>query len=100
MEHLKKALTNCKYPKWTLDKVKRRITRSSSVVNNGAKNQGIAGVQPTTNEVKTKGHIVIPYTQGLCESIKRSVEGMVYRPTSKVIAPSETYWSLPRTKTP
>ena len=23
------------------------------------------------NEVKTKGHIVIPYTQGLCESIRR-----------------------------
>ena len=24
-----------------------------------------------TNEFKTKGHIVIPYTQGLCESIKK-----------------------------
>ena len=24
-----------------------------------------------TNEVKTKGNIVIPYTQGLCESIKK-----------------------------
>ena len=24
-----------------------------------------------TNEVKTKGHIVIPYTQGLCKSIKK-----------------------------
>ena len=24
-----------------------------------------------TSEVKTKGHIVIPYTQGLCESIKK-----------------------------
>ena len=23
--------------------------------------------QPATNEVKNKGHIVIPYTQGLCK---------------------------------
>ena len=27
--------------------------------------------QPATNENKNKGHIVIPYTQGLCESIKK-----------------------------
>ena len=30
----------------------------------------------------------------------RSVGGMVYEPTSKVVAPSKTYWSPPRTKTP
>ena len=29
------------------------------------------GAQLATNEVKTKGHIVIPYTQGMCESIKK-----------------------------
>ena len=33
--------------------------------------QGTTNIQPTTNEVKTKSHIVIPYTQGLCESIKK-----------------------------
>ena len=38
----------------------------------GPNNQGTnLGAQPATNEVKTKGHIVIPYTQGLCESIKK-----------------------------
>ena len=42
----------------------------SGEVNNGTNNQGTAGAQPTTKEVK-KGHIVIPYTQGLCESIKK-----------------------------
>ena len=26
MEHLKKALTHCKYPKWALDRVERRLT--------------------------------------------------------------------------
>ena len=34
-------------------------------------NQGTTGAQAVNNEVKTKGHIVIPYTQGLCESIKK-----------------------------
>ena len=52
MEHLRKALTHCMYPKWALDRVERRLTKP-------------------TNEVNTKGHTVIPYTQGLCENIKK-----------------------------
>ena len=54
-----------------MDKVKKRLTRSTSEVNDGANSQGTAGTQPTTNEVKTKGHIIIPYTQGLYKSIKK-----------------------------
>ena len=71
MDYLRKALTQCKYPKLALDKVERRLNRPSSEVIDGANNQGTAGAQRTTNEVKTKGHIVIPYTQGHCESIKK-----------------------------
>ena len=67
--HLRNVLTQCKYPKWALDKVERRLNRSSREAPDRANNQGTAGAQPTANEVKTKGHIVIPYTQGLCESI-------------------------------
>ena len=37
----------------------------------GANNQGTTGIQPTNNVVKTKGHIVMLYTKGLCKSIKR-----------------------------
>ena len=70
MKHLRKALTNCNYPKWALDKVEKRLTRSTGEVNDGANSQGTTGTQPTSNEVKTKSHIVIPYIQGLCESIK------------------------------
>ena len=99
MQHLRKVLTNCKYPKWALNKVEKRLTRSTSEVSDGANSQGTAGTQPTTNEVKKKGHIVIPYTQGPGKVLKRSVGGMVHKPTSKVIAPSKTYWSLQRTKT-
>ena len=64
-------LPQCKYPKWALNKVQKRLNKPSMEVTDGANNQGTAGTQPTTNEVKTKGHIVIPYTQGLCESIKK-----------------------------
>ena len=71
MDHIRKALTHCKYPKWALDKVERRLNRSSREVNDGANSQGTTGAQPITNEVKTKGHIVIPYSQGLCKSIKK-----------------------------
>ena len=66
-EHLRKALTNCKYPKWALDKVEKRLNRSSRQVNNGGNNNA----QSANHEVQNKGHIVITYTQGLCESIKK-----------------------------
>ena len=70
-DNLRKALTKCKYPKWALDKVERRQNRSTSEVIDGVNNQGTTNAQAATNGVKTKGHIVIPYTQGLCESIKK-----------------------------
>ena len=70
-DHLRNALTKGKYPKWALDKVEKRFNRSTSEINDGVNNQGTTTAQPVTNEVKNKGHIVIPYTQGLCESIKK-----------------------------
>ena len=66
-EHLRKALTKCKYPKWALDKVEKRLNRSSRQVNDGDNNNA----QSANHEVQNKGNIVIPYTQGLCESIKK-----------------------------
>ena len=67
MEHLRKVLTHCKYPKWALG----RLTKPTSEISNVANSQGTAGTQPTTNEVKSNGPIVISYTQGPCESIKK-----------------------------
>ena len=71
MDHLRKALTQCKYPKWALDKVEKRLNKSTSEATDGVNNQGTTGTQAATNEVKTKGPIVILDTQGLCESIKK-----------------------------
>ena len=70
-EHLRKALTKWKYPKWALDKVEKRLNRPSSEAIDGVNNQGANSTPAATREVKSKGHIVIPYTQGLCESIKK-----------------------------
>ena len=71
MKYLRIALTHGKYPKWALDMVEKRLTKPTREVSNGANSQGTTGAQPTTNEVKSKGHIGIPYTWGLCKSIKK-----------------------------
>ena len=70
-EHLRKALTKCEYPKWALDKVEKRLNRCSSEAIDGVNNQGANSTPAAIREVKSKGHIVIPYTQDLCESIKK-----------------------------
>ena len=54
---------------WT--RWRKRLNMSTSEVSDGVNNQGTTGAQAVTSEVKTKGHIDIPYTQGLCESIKK-----------------------------
>ena len=49
MDQLRKALTKCKYHKWTLDKVEERVNRSSSEANDGANNHGTTATQVATN---------------------------------------------------
>ena len=94
-DHLRKALTKCKYPKWALDKVEKRLNRSSRQVNDGGTNSA----QPANHEVKNKGILSYPTHKVFVKVSKRSVEGMVSKHTSKVAEPSKTYWSPPRTKT-
>ena len=50
-----------------LYKVEKRLNRSTRQVNDGGNNSA----QTANQGVQSKGHIVIPYTQGLCESIKK-----------------------------
>ena len=98
--HLRKALTQCKYPKWALDKVEKRLNKPSSEVSDEANNQGTAGALPATQWSWNQGsHCHTLYKRSLCKVSKRSVGGMAYRPTSKVVITSGTYWSPPRTKT-
>ena len=62
LKHLQVVLTKCKYPKWAIDKVlqnqeDRRIENR--------RDQG-----RNTNQTVKKCHILVPYSQGLCESYK------------------------------
>ena len=93
MEHLRKALTHYLCPKWALDRVEKRLTKPTSEVSNGVNNQGTTGAQPTTNEVKTEGHVVY------AKASRRFAVGMAYRPTSKVKAPLKTTGLPHRTRT-
>ena len=73
MDHPRKALghghVNTQNGLWT--KWRKGLTGLLVRSVMGLTTQGTTGTQPTSNEVKTKGHIVIPYTQGLCKSIKK-----------------------------
>ena len=71
MEHLRKTLSHCKYPQWALGRVDKKLTKPTIVVSYGADSQDTTGAQLTSSEAKTKGHIVIPYTQCLCKSTKK-----------------------------
>ena len=51
-EHLRKALTKCKYPKWALDKVEKRHNKPSSEAIDGVNNQGANSTPAATREVK------------------------------------------------
>ena len=88
MEHLRYALTNCNYPQMGFEQGGERLTRPTREVNDGANSQGTTGTQPANKKLKPRV-TVIPHTQGHCKSIKKICGGMVYKPTSKVIAPSK-----------
>ena len=62
----------------------------------GVTNQGTNSTPAATREVKSKGHIVIPYIQGLCESIKMICGRYGIQTHFKVGAPSRTSWSPER----
>ena len=99
-ENLRKALTQFKYPKWALDKVEKRLNRSSSEAIDGVNTQGTNGTSAATKEVKSKGHIVITYTQGLCESIKKICGRYGIRTHFKGGSTIKYFLVSPRTKTP
>ena len=57
MEHLRKEPIYCKYPKWALDRMEKRLTKPTREVSNEADSQGNTGTKPTTNEVKKGSYI-------------------------------------------
>ena len=62
-EHLKQALTRCKYPSWALNRVKIKTKATANKNSRGTKNPG--------NNI-WKPHMVILYYKGISESIKKT----------------------------
>ena len=62
-----KLSPNATIPKGLWTRWRKRLNKSSSQVND----RGNHNAQSANQGVPSKGHIVIPYTQGLCESIKK-----------------------------
>ena len=65
-KHLFKSLRKCKYPDWTLNRVKLK-SQSPAL----KKNQGNINNTEPSNTRAPKPYIVVPYHQGLSESCKR-----------------------------
>ena len=99
-KHHTSNLTNpMQIPKWALDKVEKRLNKPSREVTDGANNRALQ--EPSPLPLKLKPRVTLLYlTHKVSVKVsRRSVEGMAYRPTSKVVIQSGTYWSPPRTKT-
>ena len=62
-EHLKQALTRCKYPALALNKAKMKTKATANKSSRGTKNSG--------NNIQ-KPHMVIPYYKGISESKKKT----------------------------
>ena len=69
IQHLRKALPECKYPKWALDKVEMKFTNRRQENSNAEPREeesnstsgNTIGRDPNKDK-HSKGHIVIPYT--------------------------------------
>ena len=78
IQYFRKALTKCKYLKWALDEIERKFTIRGQE-NSNAETREEDSNSPSGNTIGrdltmdkySKGNIVIPYTQGLGESIKK-----------------------------
>ena len=62
-QHLEEALRRCKYPAWAINKAKMK---TKTAANNNKKRKNI-----TSNNIQ-QPHIVIPYYQGISESMKKT----------------------------
>ena len=84
-KHLHKVLTRCKYPTWALNRVKMKMRSATQKKKNLNQNKNLK------HENSQQPYIVVPYYQGLSESVKRTCNtiNMEYKCTSKEVSPSK-----------
>ena len=88
--YLRNALTQWKYPKWALDKVERRLSKPSRRLLMGLTTRAPQVPSLLPKKLKPKVTLLYPTHKVSVKVSRRSVGGMAYRPTSKVVIPSET----------
>ena len=64
-DHLYKALSNCKYPAWALNRIKMKTRNPTKKRNNINQNKSVT-------DTTQKPHIIVPYHRGLSESFKKA----------------------------
>ena len=67
-EHLQKAITTCKYPRWALNRMKKEISSPVQSKNNKNKEKNVTDNKSKSNN--RRNYITVPYTKGLIESFK------------------------------
>ena len=94
-EHLQKVLTRCKYQEWALKRMINKI--NAPVISNDNKKKKKPTSSSNNSNIK-RNYIVVPYTNGLSESMK-NVRNMEFKYTLKGAGSSMTSWWHPKTKT-
>ena len=110
VQHLKEALVRYKYSRWVINKIQNKVVNGNweDNGNNHAGNtlqdtNGPRCNNPTTTTLggrPSMGHIIISYVQGMGKASSTSVANIEFKHISKVIGPSNRYWSSPKTRTP
>ena len=98
-DHLRKAVTKCKYPKWALDKVEKDSTGLPVRLLIGLTAKALQLPKLPLMKSKLGFTLSYPTHKVFVKVSKRSVVDMAFKPTSKVAVPSRTSWSPLRTKT-
>ena len=65
-DHIKQALTTCKYPRWALNRAQKKTMAHKQSKN---KNKGLRG---NNNHPIRRTYITVPYIKGLGESVKNT----------------------------
>ena len=64
IKHIEEAFSHCKYPKWAIDRILH--LQQEGKENRSKRKKG----NNNTSQTNRRCHIVVPYSQGLCESYK------------------------------
>ena len=83
MDHLRKVLTQCKYPKWVLNKVEKSLNRSPSEVKDGANTQALQAASPLSMKSKPRAIYLYLIHKVSAKVLKRSVGGMHTNPLQR-----------------